>query len=60
MLVLLATAWCCSCDIWPIKERRRTREAKCLDDAKDELKTLAYGDGYKSVSIAYQSWSSAR
>jgi hypothetical protein len=60
MLALLATAWSCGGDVWPIKERRRTRAAKCFDDAKDELKALTYGGGYKSVSIAYQSWSSAR
>jgi hypothetical protein len=59
VLALLATVWSCCGDIYPIKERRRTREAKCFDDAQDELKPLAYGGG-KSISIAYQDWSSSR
>jgi hypothetical protein len=58
MLALLATACCCSGDVWPIKERRRT--AKCFENAKDEFRTLGYGGGNKSVSIAYPSWASGR
>ncbi len=59
-LALLASIWSCGGDVYPIKERRRTRAAKCLDYAKEELKTLAYGGGFQSVSIAYQDWSSSR
>ena len=58
MLALLATACCCSGDVWPIKERRRT--AKCFENAKDEFRTLGYGGGNKSVSIAYPSGASGR
>ena len=58
VLALLATACCCSGDIWPIKERRRT--AKCFANARDEFRTLGYGGGNKSVSIAYPSWASGR
>jgi hypothetical protein len=58
MLALLATAWSCSGDVWPIKERRRT--AKCFENAKDEFRTLGYGGGNKSVSIAYPAWASGR
>jgi hypothetical protein len=59
VLALLATAWSCCGDIYPFKERRRTRAAKCFDNPQDEFKPLAYGGG-KSVSIAYQDWSSSR
>ena len=41
-------------DVWPIKERRRARAAACLHDARDEIRSLAYGDyRNRSVSIAY-------
>jgi hypothetical protein len=60
VFALLVTAWSCCGDIYPIKQRRRMRAAKCFDDAQEELKTLAYGGGYHSVSIAYQDWSSSR
>ena len=59
VLALLATAWSCCGDIYPFKERRRTRAAKCFHNPQDEFKPLAYGGG-KSVSIAYQDWSSYR
>ena len=59
VLALLATAWSCCGEFYPIKQRRRTRAAKCFDDPQDEVKPLAYGGG-KSVSIAYQDWSSSR
>ena len=58
VLALLATACRCSGDVWPIKERRRT--AKCFANARDEFRTLGYGGGNKSASIAYPSWASGR
>ena len=71
LLVLLATAWSCGGealrpapqrrDVWPITERRRERAAACLHDARDEIRSLAYGDyRNRSVSIAYAQWASAR
>ena len=47
-------------DVWPIKERRRARAAACLHDARDEVRSLAYGGRNRSVSIAYAQWASAR
>jgi hypothetical protein len=68
VLALLATAWSCSGDIYPLKERRRTRAAKCFDGsldadgvvAKDELRSLSYGNGNHPVSVAFPAWNSAR
>jgi hypothetical protein len=60
VLALLATALSCSGDIYPIKERRRTRAAKCFEEAKDELRSLNYGGGNHPVSVAFPSWNSGR
>ena len=60
VLALLATVWSCCGDIYPIKERRRTRAAKCFEEAKDELRSLNYGGGNHPVSVAFPSWNSGR
>jgi hypothetical protein len=45
--------------VYDTKELRRT-DYKCLDDAVEANRTLAYNSSSREVSIAYANWASAR